>query len=106
MNLPLFLCIMIALVSGLHAGRSFLKAHLEGGNMVIPALAHMAVSAALMVLSVLLDTTDTNMLWMIVATGSMAGLGLGAMLPARPAQVAADLDIQPEVVALPTAQAA
>ena len=106
MNLPLFLCIMIALVSGLHAGRSFLKAHVNGGNLVIPALAHMAVSAALMVLSVLLDTSDGNMLWMIVATASMAGLGLGALLPIRSVHVNADVSTESEVASLPTAQAA
>ncbi|GHF52348.1 hypothetical protein HNQ07_003156 [Deinococcus metalli] len=101
MNVPLLLCILIALVSGLHAGRGFLRAHLQGGNMVIPALAHMAVSAALMVLSVLLDTTDGNLLWMIVATASMAGLGLGALLPSHPAPVAAEVPAQTEAALTP-----
>jgi hypothetical protein len=106
MTVPLLLCIMIALVSGLHAGRGFLRAHLQGGNLVIPALAHMAVSAALMVLSVLLDTTDGTMMWMIVATASMAGLGLGALLPGRGMAVAAELEAPPEAAVLAAAHAA
>lgn len=108
MTLPLLLCTLIALISGLHAGRSFFTAHVQGGNLMIPALAHMAVSAALMVLSVLLDTTTGNMMWMVVATASMAGLGLGALLPVRRAPVAvATAQVEPELAAtLPAAHAA
>ncbi|PNY80905.1 hypothetical protein [Deinococcus koreensis] len=105
MTIPLLLCTLIAVTSGLHFGRGFLQAHLRGGNLLIPALAHMAVSAALMVLSVLLDESQTGMMWMIVATGSMAGLALGALLPVRPL-VTAPAEAQPESVVLPTAQAA
>ncbi|MFC3832624.1 MULTISPECIES: hypothetical protein [Deinococcus] len=108
MTVPVLLCTLIALISGLHAGRSFFTAHVRGGNLMIPALAHMAVSAALMVLSVLLDTTASNMMWMVVATASMAGLGLGALMPVRHAPVAAaPVQVEPELAApLPAAHAA
>lgn len=105
MTIPLLLCTLIAVTSGLHFGRGFLQAHLCRGNLLIPALAHMAVSAALMVLSVLLDESQTGMLWMIVATGSMAGLALGTLLPPRQAAPAA-AGSPPESVVTPTAQAA
>ena len=108
MTLPLLLCTLIAVTSGLHFGRGFLQAHLHQGNLIIPALAHMAVSATLMVLSVLLDESTGGLMWMVVATGSMGGLALGALLPTR--RVAA-VQIEgggapAESPALPAAQAA
>lgn len=107
MTLPLLLCTLIAVTSGLHFGRGFLQAHGSGGNLIIPALAHMAVSAALMVLSVLLDTSHSGMMWMVVATGSMAGLALGTLLPARPvAAVHTHTEGPSETPTLPVAQAA
>lgn len=105
MTLPLLLCTLIAVTSGLHFGRGFLQAHVRGGNLIIPALAHMAVSATLMVLSVLLDNSPSGMMWMVVATGSMAGLALGALLPTRTV-AAVYTELQPETPALPVAQAA
>lgn len=101
MTLPLILCTLIALTSGLHFGRQFAAAHRRSGNMLIPVLAHMAVSAALMVLSVLLDNTEANLLWMIVATASMSGLAIGALMPEQAAVVHAPAEAPAQ-----TAQAA
>lgn len=82
MTLPLVLCTLIALTSGLHFGREFAAEHRNKGNMLIPVMAHIALSAVLMVVSVLLDQSETSLLWMIVATGSMGGLAIGALMPA------------------------
>lgn len=83
MTLPLILCTLIALTSGLHFGREFAQMHRTGSNMILPVLAHAAVSAALMVVSVLLDQTPGNMIWMIVAIASMGGMAIGALMPER-----------------------
>lgn len=103
MSLPLLLCMLIAVTSGLHFGRRFLQAYLTGRSPLLPALAHMAISAVLMVLSVLVDTTPSAMLWMIVATASMAGLALGALLPQRPHTAAPVAERPAEVAPLQAA---
>ncbi|MFT2721024.1 hypothetical protein ACMT4L_13595 [Deinococcus sp. A31D244] len=82
MTFPLMLCAMIALFSGLHFGRRFAQAHRDGGNIVLPALAHGVIAAPLMVLTVLMDPTEAGLLWMAVALTALMSLALGALLPA------------------------
>ncbi|NTY00472.1 hypothetical protein [Deinococcus sp. JMULE3] len=100
MTLPLLLCTLIALTSGLHFGTRFAQAHRAGLNLLPSVSAHGLIATALIVLTVLLDPTDAGLLWLAVATTSLASLALGALWPTpttRPVTVPRDL---------PTSQAA
>lgn len=81
MTFPLLLCVLGALSAGLYFGRGFAGAHRRGQNLLRPVLPHLALSAVLVALSVLLDGTELGLLWMAVATASLLGLALGALLP-------------------------
>ncbi|OLV17372.1 hypothetical protein [Deinococcus marmoris] len=88
MTFPLLLCVLSALSAGLYFGRDFAEAHRRGQNLLRSVLLHFAVSAVLVALSVWLDGTELGLLWMTVATASLLGLALGALLP-RPLVAAA-----------------
>ncbi|MFK7603150.1 hypothetical protein ACI3L1_13165 [Deinococcus sp. SM5_A1] len=81
MTFPLLLCVLSALSTGLYFGRDFAEAHRRGQNLLRSVLPHFAVSAVLVVLSIWLDGTELGLLWMTVATASLLGLALGALLP-------------------------
>ncbi|CAM4403441.1 hypothetical protein [Deinococcus marmoris] len=81
MTFPLLLCVLSALSAGLYFGRGFAGAHRRGQNLLRPVLPHLALSAVLVALSVLLDGSELGLLWMAVATASLLGLALGALLP-------------------------
>ncbi|PIG96666.1 hypothetical protein [Deinococcus sp. UR1] len=83
MTLPLLLCALIALTSGLHFGRRFAQAHAAGGALALPALAHGVIVTPLMIMTVLLDPTAAGLLWMTVATAALGGLAVGALRPIR-----------------------
>lgn len=93
MTLPLLLCALIALTSGLHFGRRFAQAHAAGGNLALPALAHGVIVTPLMILTVVLDPTTAGLLWMAVATTALGGLTFGALRPVR--------EVTPAVVLAP-----
>ena len=79
MTFLLLLCVLGALTAGLFFGRGFADAHRQGRSPALPVLGHAAVSAVLVMLSVLFDTSELGLLWMMVATASLAGLALGAL---------------------------
>lgn len=81
MTLPLLLCTLIALTSGLHFGHRFAQAHRAGRSLLPAVTAHSAIATALIVLTVLLDPTDTGLLWLAVAAASLISLALGALWP-------------------------
>ncbi len=79
MTLPLLLCTLIALTSGLHFGGRFAQAHRAGRSLLPATLAHGGVSTALVVVAALVDPTDARLLWMAVATVSLTALAIGAL---------------------------
>ncbi|GAA0510610.1 hypothetical protein [Deinococcus depolymerans] len=90
----LLLCALIALTSGVHFGRRFARAHADGGNLALPALAHGVIVTPLMILTVLLDPTGGSVLWMGVAGAALAGLAVGALRPLP--QVAPVVSLAPQ----------
>jgi len=91
MTLPLLLCTLIALTSGLHFGHRFAQAHHAGGSLLPAVTAHGAIATALIVLTVLLDLTPAGLLWLAVSATSLISLALGALWPTPAARAAAPL---------------
>ncbi|MBZ9751872.1 hypothetical protein K7W42_13510 [Deinococcus sp. HMF7604] len=105
MEPTLLLCALIALTSGLHFGRRFAQAHRAGGAFLLPALAHGAVSSALILLATLLDPTPSRWLWAAVAAVSLSGMAIGALRPERAPAQPKTLTLTPSANAEVTAQA-
>ncbi|CAM4049651.1 hypothetical protein [Deinococcus frigens] len=82
MTLPLLLCVLSALGAGLHFGKGFSEAHCHGQNLLRPVLPDFILSAVLVALSVRLDPIELGVWWMAVATASLLGLVLGALVVA------------------------
>ncbi|WP_155298376.1 hypothetical protein [Deinococcus kurensis] len=104
MTLPLLLCTLIALTSGLHFGGRFAQAHHAGRSLLPATLTHGGVSTALVVVAALTDPTAARLLWLAVAAVSLIALATGALWRApRPTRLA--LTDAPEALA-PASRAA
>ncbi|UBV42843.1 hypothetical protein LAJ19_01025 [Deinococcus taeanensis] len=83
MEVPLLLCALIALTSGLHFGHRFTETRRAGRMPLLPVAAHGVVSGALIILAMLLDASSVRVVWVAVTVTSVTGLAIGALWAAR-----------------------